>query len=122
MKKNAGQMRSMDTKQRLESCAPRLGGAQWKRCFLKILLLQERTSGFRTHADNIFCIHAPVFRAEQLEAGGTIVAYGFDCFRNLLDRDNAQTGHQAVAVVEDAERQVFTVVDMEHKQLRMGPQ
>ena len=83
-------------------------------------LTEERTGGFRAHADHILSRHSPVFRTEQLEARRAVVA---DCLyrsSNLLHRNGTQAGHQTVTVVEDAERQVLAVVDVEHEQLLLG--
>ena len=84
--------------------------------FLKILLSEERTGGFCPHLYNVLRVHCPVFRAEQLKAGRTVIADRLDRVRDLLHRDRAQAGHQAVAVVEDAEREILAVVDVEYKQ------
>lgn len=83
-------------------------------------LIEEWTGGFRAHADHILSRHSPVFRTEQLEARRAVVA---DCLyrsSNLLHRNGTQTGHQTVTVVEDAERQVLAVVDVEYEQLLLG--
>ena len=39
---------------------------------------------------------------------------------DVRNRDAALAGHNAVAVVEHAERQVFAVVDVVHEQLFLG--
>ena len=80
-------------------------------------LTEERTGGFRAHADHILSRHSPVFRTEQLEARRAVVADCLYRISNLLHRNGTQAGHQTVTVVEDAERQVLAVVDVEHEQL-----
>ena len=83
-------------------------------------LTEERTGGFRAHVDHILSRHSPVFRTEQLEARRAVVADCLYRISNLLHRNGTQAGHQAVTVVEDAERQVLAVVDVEHEQLLLG--
>ena len=82
-------------------------------CFLS----QERAGGIRAHLDDSFCVHRPVFRTEQLKACRAVIAYCLYCICNFLYRDGTEAGHQAVAVVKNAEREVFAVIDMEDKQL-----
>ena len=83
-------------------------------------LTEERTGGFCAHADHILSRHSPVFRTEQLEARRAVVADCLYRISNLLHRNGTQAEHQAVTVVEDAERQVLAVVDVEHEQLLLG--
>ena len=61
-------------------------------------LTEERTGGFRAHADHILSRHSPVFRTEQLEARRAVVADCLYRISNFLHRNGTQAGHQTVTV------------------------
>ena len=62
-------------------------------------------------------VHLPVFRTEQLQASRAVIACCLNCIGNFLHRNGTQSRHQTMAMVENAERQILTVIDVEHKQL-----